>query len=100
MASVVLILPESIRHRLDTYPHSIAYEFKPKPAAPLLIRVSMPSVFTFDPDVLASWHEACITECGRKTKSNFRKFHEPIVYRAIMDSGYRRLILDRAFGDS
>ena len=100
MASVVLILPESIRHRLDTHQHSIAYEFKPKPAAPLLIRISMPSVFTFDPDVLASWHEACIAECGRQTKSNFRKFHETAVYRVIMDSGYRRIILDRAFGDS
>ena len=66
---------------------------------PLLVRFDPGAEFKFSPDIVSGWHEACIAECGHQRKSNFRKHHEPVVYRAVMDAGYRSWILDQAFED-
>jgi len=46
------------------------------------------------------WREAVLFEVRHGRYSPFRKFHEPTVYEAAMNSEYRRRVLDEAFSDS
>ena len=43
------------------------------------------------------WKQAILTELKRGNKSGFKKFHEPIVYEAIMNASYRNRLLDKVF---
>lgn len=46
------------------------------------------------------WKRAVLTELNRGKKSGFKKFHEPIVYEAIMNLSYRDKLLDNVFPET
>jgi len=50
-----------------------------------------------DPAVKRGWSRAALNEVDRGERSSYRRYHEPAVYRAAVDHGYRRRILDEAF---
>lgn len=106
-AVVELILPASMKDRIDELPGVIRHSsFDPGFAGetadnvPRFISFSAASKFNFAPEVLEGWQEAVLSECDHQRISNFRKYHEPVVYRAATDLDYRRLLLDRAFSVS
>ena len=43
------------------------------------------------------WKQALITELKRSKKSGFKKFHEPIVYEAVMNLSYRNKLLEEVY---
>jgi len=43
------------------------------------------------------WEQAMLIEISRAQGSPFKKFHQPIVFRAAMESFYRQKLLDVAF---
>jgi len=103
-AVVELILPGSMKNRIDglhgVIRHSMfdaGFSAETADNVPRFVSFSMPSEFTFPPEVLEAWQEAAIAECDHQRTSNFRKYHEPVVYRAATDLDYRRRLLDRAF---
>jgi 5-methylcytosine-specific restriction protein A len=48
-------------------------------------------------EIRIGWEQAMLTELPRAHSSPFKKFHQPIVYRAAMESFYRQKLLDAAF---
>ena len=44
------------------------------------------------------WKEAVMREVEHGQRSPFRRYHEPLVYRAAVDRAYRDRVLDEAFG--
>ena len=48
-------------------------------------------------DLKGDWKMAVLAELQRQKRSGFRKFHEPLVYEAAVNTNYRALILDEAF---
>jgi hypothetical protein len=103
-AVLELILPAAMEDRIDELPDVIGYgPFRPGFAGetadnvPLFVTFSAPSRFDFPPDVLEGWREAVLSERDRGHASNFRKYHEPAFYRAVVDLSYRRRLLDLAF---
>ncbi len=103
-AVVELILPSSLKDRIDYLPGAIRHSsfdpgFSGETAdnVPRFVSFSMASKFNFDPKVLEGWQEAILDECKHQRLSNFRKYHEPAVYRAATDLEYRKRLLDRTF---
>jgi len=103
-AVMELILPSAFSARIDQLPHVIRHNsFDPgfsgetKDNTPLFISFSMSSEFDISPDVREAWHEAAIIERKHQRASKFRKYHEPVVYRVVVDVSYRRRILNAAF---
>lgn len=47
-----------------------------------------------------SWSEALLAEVGRAKASPYRKSHEPIMYKMIVDVNFRAEILDKAYTES
>jgi 5-methylcytosine-specific restriction protein A len=72
-------------------------------------KTTPPSYLTFDniyevvsllnssEPVKKCWHDALFAEVNRAKASPFRKFHQPEVYRFVMDDNFRNEILDRKF---
>lgn len=46
------------------------------------------------------WKQAVLVELERGKKSGFKKFHEPVVYEAVMNLSYRNKLLDEAFSEA
>ncbi len=46
------------------------------------------------------WKQAVLAELERGKKSGFKKFHEPVVYEAVMNLSYRTKLLDEAFSEA
>ncbi|MCZ7385867.1 MAG: phospholipase D-like domain-containing protein [Candidatus Methanoperedens sp.] len=46
------------------------------------------------------WKQAVFAELERGKKSGFKKFHEPVVYEAVMNLSYRTKLLDEAFSEA
>lgn len=46
------------------------------------------------------WKQAVLVELERGKKSGFKKFHEPVVYEAVMNLSYRTKLLDEAFSEA
>jgi Phosphatidylserine/phosphatidylglycerophosphate/cardiolipin synthases and related enzymes len=45
------------------------------------------------------WKKAVLAELKRGKKSGYKKFHEPIIYEAIMNLSYRSKLFDDAFSE-
>ncbi len=102
--TVELILPADMKSRIPHLSNVIRHSwFDPgfrgetDENVPQFASFSVPEEFEFAPEVLEAWRAACVAECDHQRISNFRRFHEPVVYRAVVDTGYRRNVLDRAF---
>jgi hypothetical protein len=103
-AVLELILPGSMKDRIDELPGVIRHSsFDPAFAGetaenvPRFVSFSAASRFHLPPEVLEGWQEAFLAESDHGRVSNVRKYHEPVVYRAVTDLQYRRGLLDRAF---
>ncbi len=46
------------------------------------------------------WKQAILVELEHGKKSGFKKFHEPVVYEAVMNLSYRNKLLDEAFSEA
>lgn len=46
------------------------------------------------------WKQAVLAELERGKKSGFKKFHEPVVYGAVMNLSYRNKLFDEAFSEA
>jgi hypothetical protein len=46
------------------------------------------------------WKQAVMTELKRSKNSGFKKFHEPIVYEAVMNLSYRNKLLDEVYHET
>lgn len=44
-----------------------------------------------------SWKKAILSELVSRKSSSFRRHHQPVVYKAVVDLDYRSFLLDRAF---
>lgn len=100
-----LILPASLDEVARRLPGLIRgvpfgpkYEGETDANTPLFVTLGVASPFDLDSALLSGWREAVQAECQHGQRSTFRKFHEPIVYRAATDLEYRKQLLDRAFG--
>jgi 5-methylcytosine-specific restriction protein A len=103
-AVVELILPASMMDRIHTLPGVVGdVPFRPSAAGetaddvPILVAFSTASPFDLGPEVLEGWRQAVLAERGHGRRSQFRRSHEPVVYRAATDLDFRRDLLDRAF---
>jgi hypothetical protein len=100
-----LILPASMREGVTSHPAFIeyGYQFKAWPrgeaeaGAPFLATFDSVSRSDLGEQVLSSWREALLAECGHARGSLYRRYHEPVVYSAATDIHYRQRLLDRAF---
>ncbi len=45
------------------------------------------------------WLDAIVAEVHRAKGSPYRKYHQPVVYKAVMDKEYREMVLDEAFAN-
>ena len=106
-AVVELILPASMKDRIDRLPGVIRHSsFDPGFAGettentPRFVSFSQAFNFDFAPEVLEGWQQAVLAECRHQRVSNFRKYHEPVVYRAATDFTYRHGLLDRTFPET
>ena len=54
----------------------------------------------FSDSLKSYWKQAVMTELERSKISGFKRFHEPIVYEAIMNISYRKRLLDEIFYDN
>lgn len=93
-----------MKDRIDNLPGVIRHSsFDPGFAGeaadnvPRFVSFSVASEFNFGPEVLEGWQQALLAECDHQQTSNFRKYHEPVVFRATTELNYRRRLLDRAF---
>lgn len=50
--------------------------------------------------VKTCWKTAIEEELGQGRRSSFRMFHQPVVFMAIVNLEYRKLVLDQAFPQS
>lgn len=103
-AVVELILPGSMKEQIDGLPGVIRHSsFDPgfsgetSDNVPRFVSFSVRSRFTFGPEVLEGWQQVLLTERDHGRASPYRRFHEPTVFRAVMDPVFRRHILNRAF---
>ncbi len=46
------------------------------------------------------WKQAVMTELKRSNNSGFKKFHEPIVYEAVMNLSYRNKLLEEVYHET
>jgi len=46
------------------------------------------------------WKQAVMTELKRSKNSGFKKFHEPIVYEAVMNLSYRNKLLEEVYHET
>ena len=104
-AVVELVLPASMKDEIDKLPGVIRHSsFDPgfsretNDNVPRFVSFSVASRFTFSPEVIEGWQQTLLAERDHGRASPYRRFHEPIVYRAVMDLVFRRQVLDRAFG--
>ena len=54
----------------------------------------------FSDSLKSYWKRAVMTELERSKISRYKRFHEPIVYEAIMNISYRKRLLDEIFYDN
>ncbi|NQV24908.1 MAG: hypothetical protein HQ518_11125 [Rhodopirellula sp.] len=101
-----LILPVSMRQRIERMPNVMSFFcFRPghsgetQSNAPLFVSFSSDKPSQLQKDIIEGWEEAAITECSHGRRSSFRKYHQPIVYRAATDDEFRLQLLDEAFPD-
>lgn len=99
-----VILPASMRDELDRMPNVIGvfpfrdgHRGETPDTAPLFVTFSNGESFKFKPAILDSWNEAVLTECLHGQKSNNRRHHQPTMYRAVSEVGFRERLLDKAF---
>lgn len=104
-AVVELILPASMKAQIEKLPGVIRHgSFAPgfsretNDNVPRFVSFSMAPKFNFSPEVLEGWQQTLLAERDHGRASPSRRFHEPTVYRAVMDLAFRRHVLDRAFG--
>jgi PLD-like domain len=64
---------------------------------PFYLRIECASKATVPEEFKKGWVSALLKETNRATGSPFRRHHEPLVYKAIMDLDYRQKVLDDAF---
>lgn len=55
--------------------------------------------FEFSEKIIKYWKQAVLAELKRGKISKYRKFHEPVVYEAVMNLSYRNKILNEAFSE-
>ena len=103
---VGLILPASNRPQVKRMPDVVSYDsFRPghkgetQNTAPLGVIFATEDGFDLNSAVLDGWKEAAIAECSHGRRSNFRKHHQPIMYRAVSDDEFRLQLFDEAFPD-
>jgi biotin operon repressor len=103
-AVIGLILPATMKEHINELPGVIghgpfdsAYAGEAADNVPRYVRFSIDSKFNLGPQVLEGWRQALLAERDHGSRSRFRRFHEPVVYRAVTDLQYRRELLDRAF---
>jgi hypothetical protein len=53
---------------------------------------------TIPEDMVNSWLSAVSVQSGGWDESLYRKYHEPLVYRAAVDMRFRKRLIDEAFG--
>ncbi|MBK7600323.1 MAG: hypothetical protein IPJ07_18120 [Acidobacteria bacterium] len=59
-----------------------------------------PDTDVFIPEEFKSgWIHSVLTELDRARSSSFRKYHQPLVYKAAINLSYRRELLKEAFSD-
>jgi len=46
------------------------------------------------------WKQAVMTELKRSKRSGFKKFHEPLVYEAVMNLSYRNKLLEEVYHET
>jgi hypothetical protein len=51
----------------------------------------------FSEKIRTYWKKAVLVELERSKNSGFKRFHEPVVYEAVMNLAYRNNLLDEAF---
>lgn len=68
--------------------------------APLFVSFMRGAPIRFDRSIRDAWREAVLSECEHGQRSAFRRFHQPLLYRAVTDIDYRKRILDMAFPGS
>jgi hypothetical protein len=80
------------------------WRFSPLPGegidTPFFIRFRDAGSILESPEIRDGWLDAALLEVQRAKSSPYRKFHQSIVYRAAVDLGYRKTILDKAFSDA
>ncbi|GIW40982.1 MAG: hypothetical protein KatS3mg076_1559 [Candidatus Binatia bacterium] len=89
-----------LRHRVARAFSFDAHAKEPTSAVPCLVRVRAPKEARKPLSLLDGWLRAARRELERGKKSPYRRHHSPAYYRAVRDLGYRRKLLDRAFGGS
>jgi 5-methylcytosine-specific restriction protein A len=67
------------------------------PDTPFFIGFNSAKELVQAPDIQEAWIRAVLLEMQRAKSSPYRKFHQPAVYEAAVNLGYRAMIFDEAF---
>jgi len=54
----------------------------------------------FSDSIKDYWKQAVMTELKRSKRSGFKKYHEPIVYEAVMNLSYRNKLLEEVYPET
>ncbi|AMM42101.1 hypothetical protein HS1_002317 [Candidatus Desulfofervidus auxilii] len=76
------------------------YFFRNKIREALWVVFERKNRIEFSDSLKSYWKQAVMTELERSKISGFKRFHEPIVYEAIMNISYRKRLLDEIFYDN
>lgn len=90
------LLPE-LKARVEGY-----WRFRPLRGekvedVPFFIWVDSAERIIESPEIREGWLRAALREVTRAKSSPYRGYHQPVVYEAAVDIGYRAAILEKAF---
>lgn len=64
---------------------------------PFFLNAGEPGMVSSDKELVDGWISAVQTELQRARSSPYRKYHQPVVYRAAVDLAFREKLLKEAF---
>lgn len=99
--SVSLIMPKNYDNenaKLDGATRTTYYQKGSKNDVPWVHYNKPDNSFTFNTETIKQWEIAVENELRRTKKSGFKKYHQPEIYKLIMDEEYRNQIIQEVFG--
>jgi hypothetical protein len=106
-AGVGLILPAKYRQgctAMEGYRSEWVFERWAKGETdadvPVFVTFARSAPIRFERAIREAWREVALAECDHGRASSYRRFHQPLLYRATTDAKYRRQLLDLAFADA